>query len=390
MNTLDPSQGASMIRREETRRQFLKATGGALVTAGAASALAGPDREADTPRAIPRRVLGRTNLSVSLLGFGVGDFIDPAVYRCAVDLGINYFHLSFDRHSVQLQPPDKFNMQALAALRPMRRRIVVSYMPTVRTSKPELLADLDDFLRQSEFGHVDVWFVCCPSPELLDEFADALTHAKAAGKARWGALSTHSLARDMPKLAAEDSPVDVVMMGYNFASSKDDKKHLATLHAAGRGITPMKPLAGRFYKDVVDTPGPLLRWLANDARVHSIPVAMKKLSHVRQNVIALQQPLSPRDRQTLEAMLAHTSPRFCRLCGACQGQCPRGLAVSDLVRSAMYADGYENRRMARSRFHSIPAAQRNIPCKDCSGCSVQCPNGVAIRGRLLRAQQLFT
>ena len=69
------------------------------------------------------------------------------------------------------------------------------------------------------------------------------------------------------------------------------------------GITPMKPLAGRFYKETSDDSGPLLRWLAADPRVHTIPVGMKTMAHVEQNVNALRTTLSDPDRGNYSANL---------------------------------------------------------------------------------------
>ncbi len=213
--------------------------------------------------------------------------------------------------------------------------------------------------------------------------------ARQAGKARWGALATHSLNDIMPQLTTPDSPIDVVMMAYNYTSSSDDAKNLAKLSSAGMGITPMKPLAGRFYKETSDDSGPLLRWLAADQRVHTIPVGMKTIAHVEQNAAALHTPLSNHDRDVLQSQLAFTSARFCRMCNHCDGRCPQGLAIRDLVRCAMYAEGYGDLAMARSHFAAIDARQRRITCQDCDKCTVQCPNGVAIRERVQRAKELL-
>jgi len=57
-----------------------------------------------------KRVLGRTKLSVSLLGFGCTQVKDKAVYQRAVELGINYFHMG-DRDPT-------YNLDACAALLP--------------------------------------------------------------------------------------------------------------------------------------------------------------------------------------------------------------------------------------------------------------------------------
>jgi predicted aldo/keto reductase-like oxidoreductase len=42
---------------------------------------------------MPKRVLGRTKLSVSLLGFGCTQVKNKAVYQRAIELGVNYFHM---------------------------------------------------------------------------------------------------------------------------------------------------------------------------------------------------------------------------------------------------------------------------------------------------------
>lgn len=286
---------------KKTRRGFMKSAGTAMASAGffaswgtgCAYLKSNKTRKMPSPSSmspIPQRILGRTKLPVTLLGFGVGPIIDSAVYRRAYELGIRYYHISFDKHSTKLPPWEKFNKEALTALRPFREQSVISYMTTVRSNKQELLEDLDEFLRLSGFGHIDVWFVCCPSPGLINEFGEALILARRAGKARWGALSTHSLHKTIPLLLVPDSPIDVVMLGYNHTSSADDNEYLIKLHDASLGITPMKPLAGRFFQKTSKDPSPLLRWLAMEERIHTIPVGMKTVAQVEQNVAALQKP----------------------------------------------------------------------------------------------------
>ena len=178
------------------------------------------------------------------------------------------------------------------------------------------------------------------------------------------------------------------MLTYNYTSSADDQVRLAKLNAAGLGLVPMKPLAGRFDEATTARPDACLRWLAADPRVHSIPVAMQSTDQLDQNIAALQQPLSEEDRRRLTASLLQVSPRFCRMCGACDDTCPHGLAVSDLVRVAMYLEGYRDPALARFHLKSIPAPRRRRSCDGCPHCSVTCPNGVAVRDRILKAQEL--
>ena len=118
----------------------------------------------------------------------------------------------------------------------------------------------------------------------------------------------------------------------------------------------MKPLAGRFYEPTTNRADACLRWLAADSRVAVLTVAMETIQQLEQNIKALQRPLSEEDRRSLIADLRYVSPRFCRMCGSCDGACPNGLAVSDLVRVAMYLEGYRNAGLARHQMEAIPAA----------------------------------
>ncbi len=330
---------------------------------------------------MPSRVLGRTGLAVSLLGFGCADVRDAATYRCAVDLGITYFHLG-DR-------VPEFNLEACKALRPYRDRIVVSHMTLEKSSRSAMIDNLDRFLKASGFEYVDIWYLVTPTVEQLGEFSEAVLAARKAGKTRAGAISTHNLESLVELLIRPDSPVGAVMSVYNFTASLEDRERIKKLHAAGLGIVPMKPLAGRFYEDGAGSPEAELRWLAADPMVHSIPVTMRNPEQVQQNVAALGQPFNPKDRDALQKKMAYTSARFCHMCGACAGGCPQGLAVSDLVRVAMYAEGYRDMARARRELAAIPEGRRRVECRHCGSCDIACPNGVDIPGRLGRVQELF-
>jgi hypothetical protein len=77
------------------------------------------------------------------------------------------------------------------------------------------------------------------------------------------------------------------------------------------------------------------------------------------------------------------------MCGACSGVCDKGVPVPDMLRFLSYAEGYGQFAMARERFLELPDQVRAIRCGDCDSCSVDCPNGVRVRERVGRAQELF-
>jgi uncharacterized protein len=63
--------------------------------------------------------------------------------------------------------------------------------------------------------------------------------------------------------------------------------------------------------------------------------------------------------------------------------------VADVLRYLSYAEGYGEFQLGRENYLALPAGIRNTRCSDCSGCAIQCPNGVRVAERLRLAQELF-
>src|SRR5689334_23260610 len=182
---------------------------------------------------IPRRRLGRTNLTVGVLGLGCAPGLkDPALYRRAIDLGINYFHVG-DRDP-------QFDIEIIRRLRPERRRIILGLMTRAVNTTP---AGIDAVLATSGAGVIDAWYLISPKPEdLTGAPMEALVAARSAGKLRHIGITTHNLKDDTPRVAAPGSAIDVVMMSYNFLSPREDVQNIERLRNACAGIVPMKTM----------------------------------------------------------------------------------------------------------------------------------------------------
>jgi predicted aldo/keto reductase-like oxidoreductase len=118
-------------------------------------------------------------------------------------------------------------------------------------------------------------------------------------------------------------------------------------------------------------------------------VCMAKNDQLDQNMRAMSEPYTDKDEKLLATQLAFIAPLYCRMCGACGGTCARGIPIPDVLRFLTYAEGYRQFPMARERFLELPERIRGIRCEICSSCSVACPNGVQVRNRVSRAQELF-
>jgi len=79
---------------------------------------------------------------------------------------------------------------------------------------------------------------------------------------------------------------------------------------------------------------------------------------------------------------------YCRMCYECKGKCPKGVPVIDELRFLAYNDFGGNYLRAHENFALLPREIGEVHWSDCSSCIVQCPNGVDVQKRLIRAQQL--
>jgi hypothetical protein len=120
----------------------------------------------------------------------------------------------------------------------------------------------------------------------------------------------------------------------------------------------------------------------------TVPYA-KNLAEVEMNFRAMTEPYTPQDEKMLYVMNEEIRPRYCRMCYECKGKCPEGVPVTDELRYLAYNDFAGDFHQAHENFLRLPAEIRAVRCSDCSACAIQCPNGVEVRNRLIRAQSIL-
>jgi heterodisulfide reductase subunit C len=100
-------------------------------------------------------------------------------------------------------------------------------------------------------------------------------------------------------------------------------------------------------------------------------------------------PLSKNNLSELEQYHSFLQGKICTLCGGCSGDCPYGVARSDLLRAVMYHEGYGNDSLARDSLATISASDLER-CSECSSCSVICRRGIDMKTQIKVAQELIT
>ena len=393
------------MTRSRSRRNFL-AAGLALPAVASAS------RSTDSPRqpqthaqlssapAFQYRILGKTGLKVTTVGFGCMITADGSVIERAADLGITYFDTARG-----YQQGNNERMVG-AALKNRRNNVSLSTKSHAGT-KAEALADLDTSLKELGTDHVDIWYLHAKTrpEEITDDLIDAQQTARKAGKIRFAGVSTHSGQASLIPFLARHEKIDVILSAYNFTMDPAVTAAIEEAATAGKGIVAMKIMAGGAgggngrerggpnpNAGKLKQPGAMaavLRWVTRNSNVHTTVPSMTDMEQLDENIKAGVQPYSTDDARLLAVRREILRPYYCNMCGQCDGQCRYGLPVQDVLRFGTYAEGYGQFALGRERFLELSSEHTSVRCAACPGCTVQCPHGVMVVERLIRAQELF-
>ncbi len=370
---------------KQSRRSFLTAAA-ALPAATALPAMALPSED---PK-VSYRVLGKTGMKVTSVGFGAMITTDPSVIARALDMGITYFDTARG-----YQNGNNERMVG-AALKGRRKNIVLSSKSEAETAAAAT-AELETSLKELGTDYLDVWYIHSKDkPEQVpDELVTAWTKAKQQGKIRHIGLSTHS-PNDMVDRILEVGQIEVVLSTYNFTMGDTRDAAFQRIDKAGLGLVAMKVMAGglKTRKPRPQMQRPMaglaaLKWAIRKPYIATAIPSMTDMEQLEMNFRAMAGALEPVEERILAGRLEEIRPDYCRMCYSCSGQCPKGLPVTDVLRYLAYADGYGQFALGREHFLRLPAATRSVKCGDCSSCPIRCRNGVDVVRRLRRAQELF-
>ena len=384
---------------DHSRRNFL-AAGIALPAAASASRPSGQPSQAPSnpPPAgsgFRYKTLGKTGLKVTTVGMGCMITSDGSVVERAADLGITYFDTARGYQSGNNE------RMVGAALKRKRKDITLATKSAAKT-KEEALQELDTSLKTLGTDHVDIWFLHGKnSPaEVTDDLIEAQQVARKAGKIRFAGVSTHNGQKELLPFLARNPNIDVILTAYNFTMEPFMEGVIEEAAQAGKGIVAMKVMAGGARRLQPGDPNlkrlqadggmlAALKWVLRNPNVGTTIPSMTDMEQLDQNLKATANPFSAADRKILTAQLERIAPLYCRMCGECNGTCRQGLPVADVLRFLTYADGYGQFALGRENFLQLPPQQAAVKCGDCPGCTVECPYGVKVSERLIRAQEMF-
>lgn len=330
------------------------------------------------------RILGKTGLKISRLGFGGIPIqrIDAEGTKVLMhqlkDAGVNFIDTARG-YTVS----EEYLGYALEGI---REDFVIATKSMSRT-KEAMAADIDISLKNLRTDHIDLYQVHNATPEQLQQVVapggalEALQEAKAAGKIGHIGLTAHSL--DTFKMALEMDWVETFMFPYNIVETQAEKL-IAECAKRNIGFIDMKPLAGGAIEDATLA----LRYICANPNVTVVIPGMAEPKELQQNIAAVSDtsPITAEEKAKFLEVRSQLGTQFCRRCNYCQ-PCSAGINIS----GAFLFDGYLSRYgladWAKSRYATME--KKASDCIGCGACEDRCPYNLPIRQMLKQVAQDF-
>ena len=302
------------------RREFLKKTAAVTMATSLSSQLS---RAADSP--IPRRTLGRTGESVSMIGIGGYHLGRPSeqdairIVRTAFDNGVNFLDNCWDYN-------DGVSEERMGkALREGYREKAFLMTKIDGRTRQAAANQLEESLRRLQTDHIDLLqfheVIRDTDPGRI--FAkgggmEAVLEAKKQGKVRYIGFTGHKSPEIHNKMLetafAHDFTFDAVQMPLNVMDAHYDsfeKKTLPVLVKHGIGVIGMKPMGDAIIlKSKTATPVECLHYAMNLPT--SVVITGCDSMDILQQALGAARSFKPMGKEEVTAVLAKTSPAAAR------------------------------------------------------------------------------
>jgi hypothetical protein len=363
------------------------------------------------------RRLGRTDLQVSIVGFGGIPIIALSrkeaerVVEYAYEKGINYF----DTARAYGDSEEKIG----AALKDVRDDVIIATKTHQRTKEEAARAGLKQSLRNLQTDRIDlVQLHGIDSEKTLQKAIDsdgslaALEEAKAQGKVDYIGISGHN--PYVLERAIATGKFDTVLVPLNVLERKATEKLIPLAKELDVGIIIMKALGGcgaplqypqrggRFLgKPEEDWPDPseFLTHFGRDGfersqrslrfvLAHSIDTVIPGLRSEEQvnYVVKVAEEfggLTLEEKKVYKFGELPPEP-FCRECRLCT-PCPDGVEIPVILRWSTYNSFYNTQRWTREQYPKLRT--RVNSCTQCGQCEEKCPYNLPVISMLKDAEK---
>lgn len=325
-----------------------------------------------------KRILGRTGMAVTAIGFGALPIqrctMDEAgvVLHAALDAGMNFF----DTARAYTDSEEKIGKHIAS-----RRGEYFLATKSFSRDKASMARDIDTSLALMRTNRIDLYQlhnIRVPQ-ELADALApggalEALKEAQQAGKVGHIGITGHS--PDLLVEALKTGEFKTVQVPFNFIETKALEELFPLAKSMNIGTIVMKPLGGG-QLNKVDL---ALRFILEQDISTAIP-GMDEIKHITENLAVLKNysPLTDEERNELKREATLVGADFCRRCGYCL-PCTMGIDIPTLFIFHLQYTRYNMKEAIRNRYDNIPI--KASACSECGLCEARCPYDLPIREKL--------
>jgi len=355
--------------------------------------------------------LGNTGIKMSDISFGASRLGagEENLVRHAFDRGINYFD------TAESYTGGESESTIGNALLGKRDKVYITSKVTAGAAerKEELMMSLESSLRRLRTDYVDIYFNHAVNDVRRlqnPEWYECIERAKRQGKIRATGMSGHA-GRLLQCLdyALDKTSVDVILVAHNFgedpkffqkftssfdfvARQPDLPRVLRQAKAKGVGVVAMKTLMGArlndmrpFEKGGATFAQAAFRWVLSNPDVDGLIISMTSPNRIDEYLGASGWRSAAHDDLPLLQRYAQMhGTSYCRhACNDCEGACPYGVPIADVLRTRMYAQDYGDMRLARSEYALLGTGAS--ACLTCTAqpCAGACTHGLPINTLLV-------
>jgi len=364
------------------------------------------------------RVLGRTGLNVSVVGFGAIKLPDVseeqavAALQRALDAGINLIDTARNYGDSE--------RKVGLALKERRDACFVATKTAARDADGAL-RDLETSLHELQTDRLDLWQLHNVMDRGLWERVtrpggalEAAKRARAEGLVDHVGISIHRSYYVMRE-AIQSGEFETILLLYNPLDEEGVAANgmLDLAHQRGLGVIIMKALGGgalvlpqadaereeqtrtsggRWFDPIVRGS---LRYVLSHPAVDVVIPGMRSVREVEENVPVGNMPaLTEAERDELIQAIGRLRATYkyqqdCLRCGYCVSACPHDIQIPQVFHAAYAYRHYpeETRQIGLDIYRALEVSPEE--CLECESCVEKCPAGIPIPERLKEAVALF-
>lgn len=333
-----------------------------------------------------KRILGKTGLEVSLIGFGgipiqrCNQWEVDEIIENLIEEGVNFI----DTARVYTNSEEMLG----EALKQWGRENFYLATKTPKITYEDVMADVKTSLGELQTNFIDLYQFHNPKTmqayETImrsDSGYAALVTCQEKGLIKHIGITSHSY--EVLDRALDEGNFDTIQFPYNIVENRGDTL-FEKANAKNVGVIVMKPLAGGAFLNT----NYALRWVAENPNVSTLIPGMASVRQVLANTAIGNDftPLNPEERKSLEADAKALGKTFCRRCGYC-APCPQGIDIPMQFIVEGYYRRYDLEEWALDRYNSFAANASD--CIQCGECEPKCPYDLPIRDMLKKTRELF-